>query len=292
MGLLFQALDVACNRAVQLWDCNISGCSREGVLAAGTFTNAATEAQHDGGLSHRGSAQPPGTVGAGSRKVSELAEARGRQLGIALDVTLLRCTVTRCGLFGISADSGVRLILQQCRLEHNDPYCLFIKGGSDASVRACQVIYTGAKIKCNWGGMSAQSKQEGIHVGVNYGGGVALIGNAFCGPKDLAVHEEASDITATMRQMGMWSKPATVQFSRHSPLASLPSVAELACEVPALAPGRSTQRRRAAAPPPLPSLYRICSTFQKASWSPASHQFYAIGKMMRRCNGIDAGTDC
>ena len=210
-------------KEVTLWKCRISGCKREGVLAAGTFTNAATEAQRDGTMAHdlldgekrknmtqaqvsRGSGVANGWMLSSdsrlidsdfSQIVAAEADARGRKLGLGLDVTLLQCSIAGNGVFGVSADSGVRLTMQQCLLEKNDPYSVFIKGGSDAIIRACQISFTGGTSKSPWQGLSAKARQEGIHVGINYHGSISLIGNTFCGPDagKLAIVEEASEIT-------------------------------------------------------------------------------------------------
>lgn len=37
--------------------------------------------------------------------------------------------------------------ISRCRLESCDPYCVFIKGNSDACITACQFVYGGKSAK-------------------------------------------------------------------------------------------------------------------------------------------------
>lgn len=40
--------------------------------------------------------------------------------------------------------------ISRCRLESCDPYCVFIKGNSDACITACQFVYGGKSAKSPW----------------------------------------------------------------------------------------------------------------------------------------------
>jgi hypothetical protein len=40
--------------------------------------------------------------------------------------------------------------ISRCRLEGCDPYCIFIKGRSDALITACQFVYAGKSAKSPW----------------------------------------------------------------------------------------------------------------------------------------------
>ena len=68
-------------RSVKLIECSITNTSKEGVLAEGTYENAATVAQH-GVINKRLSKFRDGAT----RQVTEAADAWGKQHGVPLDV--------------------------------------------------------------------------------------------------------------------------------------------------------------------------------------------------------------
>ncbi|PNH12438.1 hypothetical protein TSOC_000697, partial [Tetrabaena socialis] len=307
-------------RSVLLRNSVILRSAQEGVLLAGTFTNAATDAQDDAGLNGRGPMRSES-----ARAATEQAHAWGRQQGTSLQVQLLGCTIAHCRQFGVSADSGASLVARGCRLELNDPYSFFIKGGTDARILGCQVVYSGAPSKCAWRGFHTLApKQSGVVVGVNYGGSVDLIGNAFGGREDLAYIEEIKQAKhlpkagakggreagpmaqALAKRMGLWSKPvAAERNSHHEPgggAAGLPSLESLAQRLPAwllgeqateaeaqveaeagaAAPGGGTAQLRRWKPAPA-LLQRTCLNVAHFAWAPTAHEFYAIGNTL----GVD-----
>lgn len=141
-------------RSVQLTACSITGTSKEGLLAAGTYVNAASAAQTGLGM-------PPQRYGAfrseSMRVATEEAEAWGKQRGEDLIVDVTRCTISECGNFGVSLEYGCRASISCCRLQSNDPFSVFIKGGCDVLIAACQFVYSGKSAKSLW----AQSTGQG-----------------------------------------------------------------------------------------------------------------------------------
>lgn len=88
-------------RSVELYHCSIQDISREGVLAAGSFENAATVAQR--------TIHPPRTSRFSSetmRQATEAAEAWGKQHGQQLTLVMVDCSLQGCGNFGVSIDAG------------------------------------------------------------------------------------------------------------------------------------------------------------------------------------------
>jgi hypothetical protein len=132
---------------VQLTRCSITGTSKEGVLAAGTYENAATAAQDAPGMPSK---RPNGFRSESARSATEEAEAWGKQQGGELSVELTSCTIADCGNFGVSLDYGCRASISRCRLQSNDPFAVFAKGGCDVLVAACQFVYAGKSSKSMW----------------------------------------------------------------------------------------------------------------------------------------------
>lgn len=132
-------------RSVELYGCSILNTSKEGVLAAGSYENAATAAQREG----RDSRISPFTSET-HRRATEEAEAWGKQHGQQLTLVMSDCTLKGCGNFGISVDEGAAARISRCRLEACDPYCVFVKGSSDACITACQFVYGGKSSKSAW----------------------------------------------------------------------------------------------------------------------------------------------
>jgi hypothetical protein len=127
---------------VQLHDCHISNTVREGVLAAGSYENAATVAQQ-AYIDH--SIRP--WVSEAHKQVTEAAEAWGKQHGQQLTLVMSDCSLQGCGNFGMSVDQGAAASISRCRLEACDPFCVFVKGNSDACITACQFVYGGRSAK-------------------------------------------------------------------------------------------------------------------------------------------------
>eukprot|EP00878_Enallax_costatus_P012633 GHUV01013196.1.p1 GENE.GHUV01013196.1~~GHUV01013196.1.p1 ORF type:complete len:404 (+),score=83.83 GHUV01013196.1:91-1302(+) len=94
-------------RHIEVVNCSIQHTAKEGILAAGTYENAATVAQHKAGIPNRLTPFRD----ASSQAATLEAEAWGRkqQQGLVLKVT--GCNVSGCGNFGLSIDSGHMLPL-------------------------------------------------------------------------------------------------------------------------------------------------------------------------------------
>lgn len=88
-------------KRVELYSCSIQNTNREGVLAAGSFENAATAAQ--------GEVRDPRVSAHSSqsaKSASEAADAWGKQKGQQLALVMQDCSLKGCGNFGVSIDSG------------------------------------------------------------------------------------------------------------------------------------------------------------------------------------------
>ncbi|KAG5179096.1 hypothetical protein JKP88DRAFT_280654 [Tribonema minus] len=262
---------------VALTDCQILGSKAEGILADGTFVNAATLAQHEARATTGGAASD-------ARRVSEQAEQWGRQRGVQLEMTLTNCLIAQSGLFGVSADHGARVALHACSLEGNGINAVFVKGCTDAAVAACRIIFSGATAKARWGG--ARHRQCGVQVGINYSGSVSVVGCAFIGPELLSVVEDIKEHLAdanAMRGVGLWSRPAVLQGNLHFPGSSalepgvVPTAEALASRLPQGAPGLLPRVSARHSEPSNAQLRRICHTTQEAPWAPTATEFYAIG---------------
>jgi hypothetical protein len=132
-------------RRVRLRGCTMLRCGSEGVMAAGGKENAATVAQAQVTPERRDYRD------AGSKRVTEEAEAWGKRHQAELEVTLEGCEVSHNGCFGVSLDFGCRATISRCRLEGNDPYAVLIKGGCDVCITSCQVLFgSGASSKSSW----------------------------------------------------------------------------------------------------------------------------------------------
>jgi hypothetical protein len=132
-------------KSVQLYSCSIRSTRKEGILAAGSYVNAATAAQRqvrDPRISPFRSAT--------SQRATEEAEAWGRQHGQQLTLVMSDCSLQGCGNFGVSVDEGAAARISRCRMEACDPCCVFIKGRSDACITACQFVYGGKSSKSIW----------------------------------------------------------------------------------------------------------------------------------------------
>lgn len=132
-------------KSVQLFGCSISNTAKEGVLAAGSFENAATAAQHEV-RDPRVSAY----TSASHRSATEQAQAWGKAHGMQLSLTMSDCSLRGCGNFGVSVDAGAAALISRCRLEACDPYCVFIKGSSSACITASQFVFAGRSAKSTW----------------------------------------------------------------------------------------------------------------------------------------------
>ncbi|WIA33214.1 hypothetical protein OEZ86_006360 [Tetradesmus obliquus] len=250
-------------RSVQLTGCSITGTSKEGLLAAGAYEDAATAAQ-------TGSGMPPQRYGAfrseSMRKATKEAEAWGKQRGEDLIVDVTRCTISECGNFGVSLDYGCRASISCCRLQSNDPFSVFIKGGCDVLIAACQFVYSGKSAKSLWAQSTGQGalKMAGVRMGANYAGDVQVFGCAFAGPEPEAVHNEFAAAAAAgrgaARIIGMWTKPPTlVANTYHATPGQLPAIETLAAKLKldsGTGTSGSAQQRRAAKPTAVAELCR------------------------------------
>jgi hypothetical protein len=86
---------------VELYSCTIHNTSKEGVLAAGSFENAATAAQQ---VFHNPRVSPFSSHSA--KSATETAEAWGKQQGQQLTLVMEDCSLQGCGNFGVSIDAG------------------------------------------------------------------------------------------------------------------------------------------------------------------------------------------
>ncbi|KAF6265775.1 hypothetical protein COO60DRAFT_1633237 [Scenedesmus sp. NREL 46B-D3] len=221
-------------RSVQLTRCTITCSSKEGVLAAGMYENAATAAQAAPGMPGK---RPGGFCSESARIATEQAEAWGRQKGDDLTVEVTCCTIADCGNFRISLDSGCSAGISRCRLQSNDPSGVFVKGGCDVVIAACQFVYAGKSAKSKWAQSSGRGslKLAGARLGANYAGEVQVHGCAFAGPEEEAVHADfAAGCNAVQgaRVNGMWSKPPTVVASTyHGRPEQLPAIEALAAKL-------------------------------------------------------------
>ncbi|GBG86594.1 hypothetical protein CBR_g41659 [Chara braunii] len=265
-------------RRVCIKNSRIEGSMMENVVAAGTFENAPTAMQRETGF------------GGYKNETSAAAALWGKERAIQLELVLSGCTIARSGQFGLSADFGAVVTLNQCRFDNCDMPAVFVKGGTDVWIRACQFVYRGGKSTQTWGGH--RLPQCAVYVAINYGGVVDIYGNAFAGPRELAVFQDAKDSPEwrenrlIINVMGLWSRPANVRDNRHFTLAEadrLPSTSVLAGEGQLLlaegkqaaeSSGHGGARVRA---PDIRTQRRLHHTAQLAQWDPLSHAYYAIG---------------
>jgi hypothetical protein len=130
---------------VQLHGCHISNTVEEGVLAAGSYQNAATVAMS---AYIRDRASP--YTSATAKQATEAAQEWGRQHGQQLTLIMSDCSLRGCCQFGLSVDEGAAALVSRCRLEACDPYCVLVKGNSDACITASQFVYGGRSAKSIW----------------------------------------------------------------------------------------------------------------------------------------------
>jgi hypothetical protein len=132
-------------RRVRLRGCAVLRCSDEGILASGSSENAASAAQSQVVQENLGPRDPS------AARATEEAKAWGKRQQAELQVALADCQVSHNGSFGLSLDSGCRATVSRCRLEGNDPYAMFVKGGTDVCITACQfVFHGGSSAKSAW----------------------------------------------------------------------------------------------------------------------------------------------
>jgi hypothetical protein len=135
---------------------------------------------------------------------------------------------------GTHVRAGAEVVVDRSTFELNDPYSIFIKGGTDVTALASRFTFTGGQSSAPWvkqqqaalkmAGAAAgaalhkinkeTSRTSGIYVAVNYGGNVTVRGCAFSGPSDHAIFEEESlslpaAATIGSKMMGGWSKRVT-----------------------------------------------------------------------------------
>lgn len=261
---------------VVLRGCTILRSQKEGIMAAGTFQNASGHLQREARALTEGDSSKLEEGNSTSREAVAWGRARKTQLELRMSDCLIAC----CGNFGVTVDEGASAELIRCRLETNDPFSLFIKGGSDASVAACQFVYGGKSAKSMWSKQVCGGKAldlTAVQVGVNFHGVVELFGNAFAGPEKLALVEELNVATIKpaqlqhIRAMGMWSKPVSLKDCRYFPSAAgMTSVSELAAALSTVS--MRSAKKAATTPLPLSALRRTCATFQQAAWAPTASE--------------------
>lgn len=290
-------------QSVVLRGCTITQCKKEGIMAAGTFTNAATMMQEEAHKSKTPTHELPPQRNA---ETTAAAQAWGRARKLQTSLELVDCVLSSNGCFGISADLGVRVLLERCVLQDNDPFAVFVKGGCDVAVRACAFSFAAASSsKSFWSQRHSRRSfpLTGVHVAVNYGGEVEVHGCAFAAPERLCVIEQmsasrqggrsAEDASLPspqeMRTMGMWSRPVSAKGNAHLPPgAPLPPVAQLAAQL-----ARAAQPAAQTTPPPAAAaaqpakrgdgsrraapLCAITRTFSTSIWDPTGNSYYAIG---------------
>jgi hypothetical protein len=129
-------------RSVQLYDCHVLRCQLEGILADGSQTNAAT------------AAQAPFLPALGDRQVNQAtqdAAAWGKAARLELQLVVEGGEVSHNCSFGLSLDGGCVASISGCRLEGNDPYAVYVKGGTDVCVSSCQLVYgSGTSSASQW----------------------------------------------------------------------------------------------------------------------------------------------
>jgi hypothetical protein len=135
---------------VQLTSCSITNTTKEGLLAVGTYENAATAAQ--------GARRESAYRDERARIASNTAEAWGKQHGgdLVLDVT--GCTISNCGNFGASLDYGCQASISRCRFLSNDPFSVFVKGGCNVLLAACQFVYSSKSSQSPWAKSTGQGR--------------------------------------------------------------------------------------------------------------------------------------
>jgi hypothetical protein len=136
---------------VLLRGCTVTKSVREGVLLAGTFDNAATRMQQDGAAN--GNAASVKAVEWGKQQAVELqvgcaslssrsamhAEINTRNRPV-MQATILSSTISHCGTFGISADSGEwDPVLSSCAASGEPSCCCFLSSDSIWWLLASQV---------------------------------------------------------------------------------------------------------------------------------------------------------
>lgn len=266
-------------RRVSLHRCSILRSKTEGVMAMGTFENAATVLQME-----------TSGVRSGAKNDAALAaEKWSKAHNVQLELKMTECVVSESGSIGVSIGQGACAELTLCRLENNDPHNLLIKDGSDCLSCACQYVFKDPQL--NKSAFAVMSKsaidQSGIEVGINYNGDVVLLKNSFAGPSKFAICEHGGVAEAAhYLKKGMWSRPATIKESMFYAKASdMPTLEELSLSLPTLAPKRDIRRPEVSLQPS--HLRRICSTFQQPSWAPTAAKYYAIGNTF----GFDVSYD-
>ncbi|KAJ1632958.1 hypothetical protein T492DRAFT_904571, partial [Pavlovales sp. CCMP2436] len=250
-------------RSLVLKGCTILRCTNEGVFASGSVQNA-----HRTREERQGEYVPPPFLTV-PNAVSLAAEAWGRERCCALSLSVTDCNISSNCSLGLSCDNGCQAEVRTSSFEWNDPYSVLVKGNSDVSIAACRFVFAGKSSTSWWaqkGGGSAL-KLAGVHVAINYGGDVQVVGCAFAGAEELAVEEEMTswahkkDFMLWYKKTGAWSKPALKLNNKFDcELREMPSLSQLAASLPRI----GAQRARAAGVVPAGAQCRITRTFQQA----------------------------
>jgi len=266
-------------RSLVLEGCTILRCAKEGVLAQGSVENAMTQCERE-----------IDRITPVRNSVTRAAEDWGRERRCALSIAISDCNISSNCSLGLSLDTGCQAEVRTTSFEWNDPYGILIKGSSSATIAACRFVYAGKSATSatsfwaqGYGGMAI--KLAGVHVAINFGGDVQVVGCAFAGAEELAVEEEMAAPTHTKRkeikeknsivkESGAYSKPVLKLDNKFDCiLRKMPSLSQLAASLPRFV----AQRASVAGVVLAGAQCRNSRTFQQESWSPTANQFYAIG---------------
>ena len=271
----------------------VSNCSHEGIMIFGSFQNAATAMQIEQSEKMLGTRKP--TL---AQATSEAAVQWARSRGMQLCASISETTVQGCGQFGISIDYGAQACVYACTLTHNDPHCVYVKGGSDLAIAASRLEFASKETKPPWTSLQRKArsnlpgnlkrsvggsfKQSGLSIGINYNGNISVSTCVMVGIDDsLGIVEEfplmkASGLNQTI---GMYSKPPELSGYSHCQPddITIPSIADLISHLPPS--WRNTHAPRSIgtrSQPKLTALRRPCRSHQDVSWSPTGSQNYAL----------------
>ena len=93
-------------------------------------------------------------------QAAEQAEAWGKAARLDLQLVVEGGEVSHNGCFGASIDSGCTASITRCRLEGNDPYAVYVKGGSDVCISACQLAFGSGRSGASHWAKRHQTKLE------------------------------------------------------------------------------------------------------------------------------------
>lgn len=233
-----------------------------------------------------------------AQSAAEDAVEWARTRGIQLCGSILETTVRDCGQFGLSIDYGAQVCVYASTLIYNDPYGIFVKGGSDLSLAACRLDISNRESKSPFtiqqkaflsNGprhlkqlMGKMLKQSGLTIGVNYNGDVSVSSCVTVGnDESRGIVEESSSMPSVlpMKLSGMYSKSPTLSgYAHYHPDdESIPSIGDLVSHLPLSWQSAHEPRNIVRKESELRELRRPCRSHQDTCWSPTGTQNYAIG---------------